>query len=432
MNTQNRIFALVDVNNCYVSCERVFDPSLNNKPVIVLSNNDGCAVARSQEAKDLGIKMAVPFFQIEDIVQKHDVQVLSSNYALYTEMSRRFHAILGEFVTTSEQEIYSIDECFLELTAYENVYDLTEYAQEMRRRIWKWLGLPVCIGIGRSKTEAKMANHMAKKAKRFSGICNLAAMEPKHRDYFFSLIDVSEVWNVGRKLSKKLHAMNVHTVLDLASSNPAQMQKRFSIVMAKTVAELQGTSCIEFEHTLPSKKQIIASRSFGSRITELNDLKEAISAYAQDACARLREGKLLCGCIIIFVQSSPFDENVSFYNQSIPFAFSEPTDCVADLVKAATEMLKHIYKKGIKYKKCGVILTALESKNSHAFDLLSDRSNIEKKDKLMSAIEDIQDRFGKKKLGIGACYIPDRSWSMNRNKLSKNPFHWDELLTIDH
>ncbi|MEG0651348.1 MAG: DUF4113 domain-containing protein [Acinetobacter sp.] len=432
MNTKHKIFALVDVNNCYVSCERVFDPSLNNKPVIVLSNNDGCAVARSQEAKNLGIKMAVPYFQIEDIVQKYDVQVLSSNYALYTEMSRRFHAILGEFVTTAEQEIYSIDECFLELTAYENTYDLTEYAQEMRRRIWKWLGLPVCIGIGRSKTEAKMANHMAKKGKRFNGICNLASMDPKHRDYFFSLIDVNEVWNVGRKLSKKLHAMNVHTVLDLASSNAAEMKKHFSIVMAKTVAELQGISCIEFEHTPPSKKQIIASRSFGSRVTELNDLKEAMSAYAQDACTRLREGKLLCGCIIIFVQSSPFDENTSFYNQSIPYAFSEPTDCVADLVKAATEMLDRIYKKGIKYKKCGVILTGLESKGSHAFDLLSDRSNIEKKDKLMSAIEDIQDRFGKKKLGIGATYIPNRSWSMTRNKLSKNPFHWDELLTIDH
>ncbi|WP_010111414.1 Y-family DNA polymerase [Acinetobacter sp. P8-3-8] len=432
MKSKNKIFALVDVNNCYVSCERVFDPSLNNKPVIVLSNNDGCAVARSQEAKDLGIKMAVPFFQIEDIVQKYDVQVLSSNYALYTEMSRRFHGILGEFVTASEQEIYSIDECFLELTAYEKSYDLTEYAQGMRQRIWKWLGLPVCIGIGRSKTEAKMANHMAKKGKRFGGVCNLASMDPKHRDYFFSLLDVGEVWNVGRKHTKKLKSMGINTVLDLAVSDPAQMKKHFSIVMAKTISELQGISCIEFEHTPPSKKQIIASRSFGSRVTELNDLKEAMSAYAQDACARLREGGLLCGCIIIFMQSNPFDDHTPFYNQSIPYAFSEPTDCVADLVKAATGMLDRIYQKGIKYKKCGVILTGLESKNSHAFDLLADRSNIDKKDKLMSAIEGVHERFGKKKLAIGACYIPNRSWSMNRSKLSKNPFNWDELLTIDH
>lgn len=432
MKSKNKIFALVDVNNCYVSCERVFDPSLNNKPVIVLSNNDGCAVARSQEAKDLGIKMAVPFFQIEDIVEKYDVQVLSSNYALYTEMSRRFHGILGEFVSASEQEIYSIDECFLELTAYGKSYDLTEYAQEMRKRVWKWLGLPVCIGIGRSKTEAKMANHMAKKGKRFGGVCNLASMDPKHRDYFFSLLDVGEVWNVGRKHTKKLKSMGINTVLDLAVSDPAQMKKHFSIVMAKTISELQGISCIEFEHTPPSKKQIIASRSFGSRVTELNDLKEAMSAYAQDACARLREGELLCGCIIIFVQSNPFDEHIPFYNQSIPYAFSEPTDCVTDLVKAATEMLNRIYKKGIKYKKCGVILTGLESKNSHAFDLLTDRSDIEKKDKLMSAIEGVHERFGKKKLALGASYIPNRSWSMSRNKLSKNPFNWDELLSIDH
>ncbi len=187
MKHNNKVFALVDVNNCYVSCERVFNPSLNNKPVIVLSNNDGCAVARSQEAKDLGIKMGVPLFKIKDIVQQHNVEVLSSNYALYAEMSRRFHKILLDFVTESEQEIYSIDECFLDLTAYEQNYDLTDYAHEMRNRIQKWIGLPVCVGIGRSKTQAKIANHMAKKGKRFGGVCNLVSMEPKHRDYFFQL-----------------------------------------------------------------------------------------------------------------------------------------------------------------------------------------------------------------------------------------------------
>ena len=262
MKQNNKIFALIDVNNCYVSCERMFNPNLNNKPVIVLSNNDGCAVARSQEAKDIGIKMGVPLFQIRDIVQKYNVQVLSSNYSLYEEMSRRFHKILLEYVTEAEQEIYSIDECFLDLTAYEQIFDLSDYAHQMRDRIQKWIGLPVCVGIGRSKTQAKIANHMAKKGKRFGGVCNLATMDLKHRDYFFSIIDVSEVWGVGRKHTKKLQSMGINTVYDLACSNPVEMKKQFSIVMARTVSELQGVSCIEIEHSPESKKQIISSRSF--------------------------------------------------------------------------------------------------------------------------------------------------------------------------
>lgn len=216
MRSEEEIYALIDVNNCYVSCERLFNPKLKNVPVIVLSNNDGCVVARSQEAKDLGIKMGIPLFQIRDIIDKHNVQVLSSNYALYAEMSNRFHSILAEYVALGEQEIYSIDECFLKVTAYAKNYDLTEYAQDMRRRILQWIGLPVCVGIGRSKTEAKLANYMAKKAKRFNSICDLSSMDPKYRDYFSSLIDVSEVWGVGLKHSKKLNSIGINTVLDLA------------------------------------------------------------------------------------------------------------------------------------------------------------------------------------------------------------------------
>ena len=229
-------------------------------------NNDGCAVARSNEAKALGIKMGVPLFQIKDIVQKHNVQVLSSNYALYAEMSRRFHKILGQYVTESEQEIYSIDECFLDLSAYYKNYDLTKYGQDMRQKILKWIGLPVCVGIGKSKTEAKIANHIAKKNPSFNGVCDLVNMDLCNKEYYLAQIEVSEVWGVGRKHSKKLQTMNINTVLDLASADPREMQKRFSIVMARTVAELQGISCIEIEHTPPCKKQIVASRSFGSRV----------------------------------------------------------------------------------------------------------------------------------------------------------------------
>ncbi|MDC4801027.1 Y-family DNA polymerase [Acinetobacter baumannii] len=430
MKHENKVFFLIDVNNMYVSCERVFDPSLNDKPVIVLSNNDGCAVARSNESKALNIKMGVPLFQIKDIVQQHNVIVLSSNYAMYAEMSRRFHKILGSYVTEEEVEPYSIDECFVDFTAYEKNFDLEKVGQQMRQQIWKWLGLPVCVGIGRSKTEAKIANHIAKKNPGFNSVCDLVNMDPCNKEYYFSLIDVSEVWGVGRKHSKKLQSMGINTVLDLACAEPREMQKKFSIVMARTIYELQGISCIEIEHTPPSKKQIVASRSFGGRVTELTDLKEAISMYAQDACKRLRDEGLLCGCMIAFVQSNPFDPNVPFYNKSITGSFSEPTDCAVDFVKAATRMLNDIYKEGIKYKKCGVVLTCLEPKSGHTYDLLTDFKQIEKKECLMQAMDGIHSKFGKKKVGVGPCFIPNRNWSMSRDKLSKNPFKWDELLTI--
>ncbi|MDC5398516.1 Y-family DNA polymerase [Acinetobacter baumannii] len=430
MKHENKVFALVDVNNCYVSCERVFNPSLIDKPVIVLSNNDGCAVARSNEAKKLGIKMGVPLFQIKDIVQQNNVIVLSSNYTLYAEMSRRFHKVLGTYVTESEQEIYSIDECFLDLTDYYENFNLSSYAQDMRITILKWIGLPCCVGIGSSKTEAKIANHIAKKYPAFNSVCNLVDMDLCNKESFLSEIDVSEVWGVGRKHSKKLQAMGINTVFDLACTDPREMKKKFSIVMARTVAELQGVSCIEIEHTPQSKQQIIASRSFGSRVTELEDLKEAISMYAQDACSRLRDESLLCGCMIAFVQSNPFDPNVPFYNKSISGGFSEPTDCALDLVRAATRMVSEIFKEGIKYKKCGVILTGLEPKSGHTYDLLTDFETIEKKEKLMKTLEGVHQKYGKKKLGVGPCFIPGRTWSMSRDKLSKNPFRVDGLLTV--
>ncbi|MDI9703743.1 DNA polymerase V subunit UmuC, partial [Acinetobacter baumannii] len=415
MKHENKVFFLIDVNNMYVSCERVFDPSLNDKPVIVLSNNDGCAVARSNEAKSLNIKMGVPLFQIKDIVQQHNVLVLSSNYAMYAEMSRRFHTILASYVTSEEVEPYSIDECFVDFTAYEKNFDLEKVGQQMRQQIWKWLGLPVCVGIGRSKTEAKIANHIAKKNHGFNSVCDLVNMDPCNKEYYFAQIDVSEVWGVGRKHSKKLQSMGINTVLDLACAEPREMQKRFSIVMARTIYELQGISCIEIEHTPPSKKQIVASRSFGGRVTELTDLKEAISMYAQDACKRLRDEGLLCGCMIAFVQSNPFDPNVPFYNKSITGSFSEPTDCAVDFVRAATKMLNDIYKEGIKYKKCGVVLTGLEPKSGHTYDLLTDFAMIEKKEQLMKALDNVHTKFGKKKLGVGPCFVPGRNWSMSRD-----------------
>lgn len=432
MRFQSEVYALIDVNNCYVSCERVFNPRLNNVPVIVLSNNDGCAVARSQEAKDLGIKMGVPLFQIRDIVEKHNVQVLSSNYSLYAEMSHRFHSILAQYVAPGEQEVYSIDECFLRLTAYSENYDLVEYAQDMRQRILQWIGLPVSVGIGRSKTEAKLANHMAKKAKRFNGVCDLVSMDPKHRDYFSSLIDVSEVWGVGRQHSKKLKSLNINTVLDLAKSSPHQMGKLFSVVMQRTVMELQGVSCIELEQAPPTKKQIISSRSFGSRVTDIESLSEAMSDYLQNAVKRLREDESLCGCVIAFAQSNPFDKNKPFYNKSINISFAEPTDCAAVMNRAVMKRMNELFREGIEFKKCGVILTAIEPKSTYIYDLLSDSNQIDKNERLQEALEKVKVRFGDKKLAIGPCKMHGRAWAMSRQNLTQNYFSWDGMLTINN
>jgi DNA polymerase V len=429
--SKQEIYALIDVNNCYVSCERLFNPKLNHRPVIVLSNNDGCAVARSQEAKDLGIKMGVPFFQIKDIIEQHQVEVLSSNYGLYAEMSHRFHTILGQYVTSEEQEIYSIDESFLRLTAYANQFDLNIYAEEMRERINRWIGLPVCIGIGRTKTEAKLANYMAKKAKRFNGVCNLVEMNPQHRDYFWSLIHVAEVWGVGRQHSKKLKEYGIHTVLDLAQCSPHRLGKAFSVVMQRTIMELQGHACIELEHAPEPRKQIVASRSFGEKITALDDLKEALAKYVQDAVKRLRAEQSLCGTVIVFVQSNPFDKHLPYYGKSLSIDLDEPTDSVTVLVHTALKVLEQAYKAGVMYKKCGVMLTDLINKKFYIPALFADHDKIQSNENLMLAYEKIQQKYGKSKIAVGSCYLPDRKWTGKKDSLSRDYFSWEGILSID-
>lgn len=425
-----KVYALVDINNCYVSCERIFNPSLNNKPVIVLSNNDGCAVARSQEAKDLGIKMGVPLFQIKDIVEKHQVQVLSSNYALYAEMSRRFMKVLSDFVAPQEQEIYSIDECFLDLTAHLGNYDLTEYAQQIRQRVLSWLGLPVCIGIGRSKTEAKLANHIAKKNAYFNGVCNLVSMDPCSAETLYQAIEIGEVWGIGRKHSKKLNSMGIHSIMDFVLTSSQMIRDQFSIVMQRTLLELQGVACIELEHSPPAKKQIISSRSFGQRVHQVDDLKEAITKYVMDAVRRLRDDKLLCGCLIGFVQSNPFDTAKPFYNKSLSFALPEPTDNLLILSKIATAMIDELYAQDIAFKKCGVILTCLEPKQSHVYDLFTDMRRIELSDCLMDSLDEIHRKYGKSLVALGASQMPNRNWNMSRDRLTQNYFKWDQLLAV--
>ncbi|MFW1970499.1 Y-family DNA polymerase [Acinetobacter bereziniae] len=425
---KEKIIALIDINNCYVSCERLFQPKLNDKPVIVLSNNDGCAVARSQEAKDLGIKMGVPLFQIKDIVEKHNVVVLSSNYAVYEEMSNRFTRTIKTFVSEKDVEVYSIDETFVELTSYKN-QDLNLLVTLIKNTLLQWLGLPVCIGIGRSKTEAKIANHIAKKNKYLNGICNLHEMDPCSKETLFQQIDVSEVWGVGRKHSKKLHSLNIKSVFDLAVADPAFIQSQFSVVMKRTVLELQGTACIELEDVAPDKKQIVSSRSFGQRVTDKDALSEAMSSYIQNAVKKLRRQNGLTGCVIAFAHSNPFDTKKPFYKASVSVSFPEPTDSAAHIIKSVLRQIDKVYKEGVEFKKCGVILTCIESKSRYVPDLLADYDVIQRNENLQSVLEQVDERFGKK-LAIGPCLLKDRTWSMSREKLTQNYFSWDGLLTV--
>lgn len=430
MKSNTRIFALVDVNNCYVSCERVFNPSLNDRPVIVLSNNDGCAVARSQESKDIGIKMGVPLFEIEDIVKKHDVQVLSSNYALYAEMSRRFMNLLSQYVAPGEQEIYSIDECFLELTAFQKNYDLTAYAQEMRSKALQWLGLPCCIGIGRSKTEAKISNHIAKKNKYFNGVCNLAEMDPCSAEQLLAQVDVGEVWGVGRQNCKKLNLMNIKSVLDLIESNPKEIKKCFSIVMEKTVRELQGVSCIDIENENPSKQQIISSRSYGQPVLEKDDIKSSVRLFVTRAVDRMRHDESLCKMIGVFIQTGRFSQTEK-YSPYIIVQMPEHTDDLLEITRAAMKGIDQIYKSGFKYKKAGIVLLELIPKSKFVPDLFTDYTHRNQREKLSNTLEAIKEKYGKDQVSLGLCNDTKAIWQMNQNRRSPSYLtNWNELFRI--
>jgi len=317
-----RSIALIDVNNFYVSCERVFNPKFIGKPVVVLSNNDGCAVARSNEVKALGIGMAAPWFKFKDLAKQHGIVAMSSNYALYADMSNRVMSILRQF--SPNQEVYSIDESFLDLTGFQS-RDLIQYGQQMRKRILKWTGLPVCVGIGSTKTLSKLANHCAKKRPVFNSVCNFNTMSPEELDGLLGQVDVGEIWGVGRKLAPKLQALGFNTVLDLKRANPERLRQQFSVVMEKTIRELNGTVCIEMEEISPLKKQILRSRSFDNPVRDYNSLAESITLYMSIAAEKLRRQQSYAGAVYVFISTSPFKLDESFYNNGMVIPLPSPT-----------------------------------------------------------------------------------------------------------
>ncbi len=421
----NRSIALVDCNNFYVSCERVFNPKLKNKSVVVLSNNDGCAVARSEEVKALGVRMGEPWFQFKHLAKKHNIITCSSNYALYADMSDRVMSILSKF--SPNQEIYSIDECFLDFTGFCED-DLTNYAQKICRCIQQQTGLPVCIGIGTSKTLAKLANHIAKKNLSFQGVCNFNAMAIQEQDKWLHKIKVGKVWGVGKKIAPKLQQIGIYKIGDLKNINPSILNLQFSVSLKKTIYELNNIVCFELEETTAQKKQITCSRSFGVLITSFKSLEQSMALYVSRAAEKLRRQNLYTGSIHIYICTSPFNKKESCYENSVTIPLPEQTDNTLKLIQLSSFGLRKIYRNGYKYQKAGVILSKLVSSKERQPDLFSKKDGRKKSDSLMAALDQINELMGKKILIIAAEGIT-QPWKMRQSNMSpKYTTNWNDLI----
>lgn len=422
-----RDIALVDVNNFYVSCERVFNPKLEGKPVVVLSNNDGCAVARSNEVKALGVKMGQPWFQLKDLARQHGIIAYSSNYALYADMSNRVMAILRRF--SPQQEVYSIDESFLDLTGFQH-RNLTRYGQQIRHRIKHWTGLPVCVGVGASKTLAKLANHIAKKNMQFNGVCDLNAMPSQEQDAWLGRIEVGEVWGIGRRLAPQLQEIGIQTVLDLKKADTATLNSKFSVVMEKIIRELNGVVCIELEDMAAPKKQIISSRSFGTPVTDLKSLEQSITLYVSRAAEKLRRQQSYAGSIHIYIRTSPFNEVEPHYSNSMTIPLPEQTDDTMQLTRVALWGLRRIYRSGYRYQKAGVMLSEIIGREGRQIDLFQSAARSSKSGRLMTVLDQINALMGKQSLKLASEGFR-QPWKMKQG--NKSPAYttcWDELPVV--
>ena len=414
-----RSIALIDVNNFYVSCERVFNPKLEDKPVVVLSNNDGCAISRSNEAKELGIKMGTPWFKLKEFAKQENVTALSSNYTLYLDMSHRVMTLLSKF--SPDQEVYSVDESFLDLTSFKSK-DLIKYGQQIKTKIKQWSGLPVSIGIGSTKTLSKLANHIAKKNPSFKGVCNLNVMDEDTLETWMSHFPVSDVWGVGRSLAPKLNQLGIISVLDLKHADPDYIRQQFSIVLEKTVRELNGVMCIELKDIEEPNKEIIVSRSFGRRVRDKQELIEAVTSYTSRAAERMRKQNSVATSLYIYIRTSPHN-NKKQYANGVNIPLFQPSDDTIVLTNAALLGLDYIYRDGFDYQKAGITLCNLTSKHKVQGNLFSNTISNSR----MRVMDTINQRW-KGKLRLGSEGIT-KEWEMKANFKSRNyTTNWDQLI----
>lgn len=409
------MFALVDVNNMYVSCERVFRPSLIGRPVVVLSNNDGCAIARSNEAKDLGVKMAQPWFQVRHLERQAGLIALSANFELYGDMSHRMMTLVAEYAP--RQEIYSIDECFLDFDGVPG--DLVAVGRELRARVLQWTGLPTSVGFGPTKTLAKLANHVAKTADRkpngayarqLAQVCDFGRMTPGELDQVMQATEVGDVWGIGRKISARLNEGGIHTVLELVRSDVATLRKQFSVVLEKTVQELRGTSCLDVDDAPAANKQILCSRSFGAAVTELPALTEIVSQFASRVAEKARHQRSVADAVQVFIRTSPFRKNDRQHSPSATLPLTRPTADTRVLIAAAVRALEGMYRPGFNYVKAGVMLLDLqpEGREQGELDLFSSAGVSEApaagrdRSRLMGALDALNRRFGRGAVSVAS------------------------------
>ncbi len=421
------LIALVDCNNFYVSCERVFRPDLAGKPVMVLSNNDGFVVSRSKEVKDLGIKMGVPVFQVQQLINQYQIQLFSSNYTLYADMSSRVMSILEEF--SPDLHVYSIDEAFLNLTGVCHQDPFT-YGQRIKKRIFRTTGIPVCVGMGPTKTLAKLANFAAKRWQKTESVLDLS--DPTRREKLMRIVPVHEVWGIGKHTTTKLNQLGIHTAWDLATQPNKFIHKQFGITVARTVLELNGISCLKLEEITSNKQQIVCSRSFSHRLTHYHNLSQALAEFCSRAAEKLRQQHSVTCRISIFIRTSPFNSQKLQYQRSASVNLSPPTQDTRILITTANRLLTEIFKTGYEYQKCGVQLSHIQSKATlnqlELFDYADDNL-LADNTVLMDTIDQINRRFPKM-LSIAATGFT-QSWQPRTNYVSQHyTTDWDDLALI--
>ena len=403
--------ALVDCNSFYVSCERLFNPSIAIKPVIVLSSNDGCVISRSTEAKALGIKMGEPYFKVKKIVKEHDVKTFSTNFALYGDISRRVMKTLKQF--SPQMEIYSIDEAFLDLSSIKNE-NLLEHGCKIRKTILQWTGIPTSIGIATTKTLSKVANFIAKKEK--SGVIDL--VNSKKTDELLSKIKVNDVWGVGRQLTKFYIKNGINTAYDLKNMHNGWIKKNTNVFGSRTAMELKGIPCISFDPYPETRKSCCVSRSFGKKVMKLEDLSEAIATHCLNAAEKIRLDKQTVRKITVFIRTSPFQINNNYYANSKSLELPIRTNDSIVLIKNALTILENIYKKGYRYQKTGIIFSDLKDVNIYNKNLFSDINNEEKRIKLMKAIDCTNIKYGRHALSIAQAGF-NKKWNSKKQHSSK-------------
>jgi len=420
-------FALVDCNNFYASCETLFRPDLKGLPIVVLSNNDGCVVARSKEAKAMGIKMGIPAFEIRPLIEQGQLLAFSSNYALYADISSRVMTTLE--MLAPAVEVYSIDEAFLDLTGVSHCMNLTEFGQSVRNTIQKNIGITVCVGIAPTKTLAKLANHAAKKWSKAGGVVDLTDKARQRK--LMALLPVGEVWGIGSKLSTRLNKLGIQTVLDLADASPSFIKQQCSVVESRIVAELNGESCLALEQVAPTKKQIVSSRAFGERITCKTMMHEAIAEYISRACQKLRKEKQQAKQITVFIRTSPFSDRQRdpYYANSISTTLTHPSNDTRDFLTVASRLLDRIWKEGYRYAKGGVMLADFYDEGVHQVDLFEPEPPTYQSKALMTVIDNINAKT-RGKVWFASQGI-SQAWTMKRAMLSPQyTTKWTDLPVV--